>query len=154
MIDGWRDEILFVQIASAWFMAGLIWFVQLVHYPLMMRVGAAEWRAYERGHQQRTTWIVAPVMLIELLTAVLLVVSFAGDAAGRKPLSVSGEAIVWITSALLAVAWISTIAVQARLHGQLLGSDGMTLRRRLVRSNWIRTIAWSGRGVLLLLLLR
>lgn len=151
MIAAWQREILLAQVAAAWFMAGLIWFVQLVHYPLMSRVGAAEWRAYEREHQRRTTWIVAPMMLIELLTAAMLIFAVVSGAAAY---SATEELVIWVASALLAVAWLSTFAVQVRLHTQLLDSDDAAIRRRLVSSNWLRTFAWTARAVLLLLLLR
>lgn len=153
MIDSWYREILLVQTASALFMTGLIWFVQLVLYPLMSRVGEAEWRTYERDHQRRTTWIVAPVMLTELVTAALLVVLVAGPAEDR-PVHGSSVAIIWICTALLVLTWLSTFAVQVRLHTMLLETDDLTLRRRLVTSNWPRTVAWSARSVLLLWLLR
>jgi hypothetical protein len=37
------------------FMCGLAWFVQVVHYPLMARVGEPQWSEYERAHGTRRT---------------------------------------------------------------------------------------------------
>ena len=31
---------LLLQAAASWFLTGLIWIIQVVHYPLMSRVGA------------------------------------------------------------------------------------------------------------------
>ena len=45
--------------AVACALTGLIWTIQVVHYPLFARVGEAEWRAYEREHQRRITLVVA-----------------------------------------------------------------------------------------------
>jgi len=54
-------EVLLVAHAAATLvMVGVIWFVQVVHYPLMARVSASEFAAYEREHQNRTTFVVAP----------------------------------------------------------------------------------------------
>lgn len=50
---------------ATWFMTGLIWFVQIVHYPLMGAVPGDAFRVYQELHQRRTTWIVGPVMLVE-----------------------------------------------------------------------------------------
>jgi len=61
-----------VHAGATWFMTGLIWFVQIVHYPLMGAVQADAFPAYEVAHQRRTTWVVGPVMLIEASCAVLL----------------------------------------------------------------------------------
>ncbi len=148
MTGEWFREILMIQLASTWFMAGLIWFVQLVHYPLMLRVGAADWPVYEREHQRRTTWIVAPVMLIELLSAgLLLTLILEGAADGLVPARTS--VVVWISTALLALVWLSTFAVQVRLHRSLSKFHDARLLRRLVTTNWVRTVAWSGRALLL-----
>jgi sterol desaturase/sphingolipid hydroxylase (fatty acid hydroxylase superfamily) len=64
------------NLAATWFMVGLIWFVQVVHYPLFAAVPAGEpFAAYHRQHVRRTTWVVAPVMLVELVTAVALLLA-------------------------------------------------------------------------------
>jgi hypothetical protein len=64
-------EFLFLlQLAATLAMTGLIWFVQLVHYPLFGRVGPADFAQYLLSHQHRTTLIVAPLMLGEAGTAV------------------------------------------------------------------------------------
>ena len=118
------------------FMAGLITFVQVVHYPLMAKVGDHTWVAYEQAHTVRTGWVVIPPMLAELGSAVWIFASANGD-------QVQGLALAGLV--LLALIWISTAVFQAPAHGRLvLGFDG-EVHRRLVRSNWIRTAAWLGR---------
>lgn len=113
-------------------MCAVIWFVQLVHYPLFARVGAGEFKRYEQEHVRRITWIVAPLMLIELAASVWLV--------ARAP-----TVIHIFGLGLVGVIWLSTLLLQVPLHGQLSeGFDEATVRR-LVRSNWVRTIAWSMR---------
>lgn len=53
-------------------MTGSIWFVQIVHYPLMDAVGPENYNEYHRRHQNRTSYVVGPVMLFELATAIAL----------------------------------------------------------------------------------
>jgi hypothetical protein len=65
-------SILLLHAAATLSMTGLIWFVQVVHYPLMARVGRVGFADYEAAHTRRTTWVVAPPMLIEGFTAVVL----------------------------------------------------------------------------------
>ncbi len=65
--------VLLVHIAATLFMTGLIWFVQIVHYPLFSSVGADGFVAYEAAHTARTTWVVGPPMLLEAGTAALFV---------------------------------------------------------------------------------
>lgn len=57
------------HLAATLFMVGAVWFVQVVHYPLM----AGQPPAYAREHGRRTGWVLGPVMVAELGTAVLLV---------------------------------------------------------------------------------
>lgn len=125
--------------AATLFMVGVIWFVQVVHYPLMAKVPASEFAAYEHEHQNRTTFVVAPTMLIEALTAaMLLVVVLPG----------SGRILPAIGIMLLAVIWLSTFLVQVPLHVRLAGGFEAGAHRQLVWSNWLRTAAWTGRGIL------
>ena len=123
------------------FMTGLIWFVQVVHYPLFARVGGEEFPAYSRAHQTLTTLVVGPPMLVEALTAALLVVV--------RPTGVSA-ALSWIGLALVAVIWLSTAALQVPAHAKLVQGFDPAIGSFLVQTNWIRTFAWTARGILVL----
>lgn len=129
-------------------LAGLIWTIQVVHYPLFAKVGEADWVAYERSHQARITVIVAPLMLTELVTAALLLLPLLSATTGR---------VDWLPLAgavLVGVIWASTVFVQVPLHGRLeQRSDAATIAR-LVLTNWLRTIAWTLRALIALELLR
>jgi hypothetical protein len=124
-------------------MTGLIWFVQVVHYPLFAAVGGAESVAYERAHCRRTSLVVLPLMLAELALALVVWWAAPGPLA---PLASVGLAA-------LAVVWLSTFALQVPCHRRLSqGPDPATLRR-LVATNWLRTAAWTARGAVAVLLL-
>lgn len=138
-------SVLLIHAAATWFMVGLIWFVQLVHYPLMAKVSPPAFVDYARAHQRRTSFIVLPVMLIELVTAGLVV--WASDGT---------DIPLWLALlglGLLAVIWLSTFALQVPLHHHLAKGFDATACRRLVGTNWLRTAAWSARGVLALMML-
>ena len=135
--------VLLVHVAATWAMVGLIWFVQLVHYPLFAAVGPLDFIDYESQHTRRTTWVVALFMPLEAVTAVWLLADVPdGLSAG----------LVAVGLVLVAALWLSTATWQAPMHGRL--SDGFdpSLQRRLVQSNWVRTALWSARGVLVLVL--
>jgi len=132
--------ILLANAAATLFMTGVIWFVQLAHYPLLDGVGKGGFAGYERRNTRRTTWVVAPPMLIEAATTLLL--------AWRPGVIPALEARVGL--ALLVAIWVSTAALQVPCHRRLeAGFDGPT-HRRLVRTNWIRVAGWSGRAALVL----
>lgn len=64
--------VLTLNIFATFSMTGIIWFVQVVHYPLFSNVGSEQFTTYEGLHQNLTTIVVAPLMLIELFTAFAL----------------------------------------------------------------------------------
>lgn len=130
--------------AATWAMTGLIWFVQVVHYPLFAAVGPAAFPAYHAAHTRLTTLVVAPLMLVEAALAVWLVAARADSAW-----------VVWTGAALLAVVWLATFGLSVPRHNWLAahGADAVVLRT-LVSTNWVRTIAWTLRAVLAAWMLR
>ncbi len=117
------------HLAATLFMVGAVWFVQVVHYPLM----AGQSPEYARAHARRTGWVLAPVMFTELGTALLL----ARFAPGWP------HAVGLLF--LLAI-WASTWCVQVPCHNRLAVAFEPTVHRRLVATNWVRTALWSARG--------
>ena len=130
-----------LQLGSTLYMVGLIWFVQLVHYPLMSSVGEGSYREYQQRHMRWTGVAVGPAMLLEALTSVALL--------WAKPPAVPLW-VVWLGVALLGVVWGSTALLQVPSHQRLLEGFEAKAHRHLVYTNVLRTLAWSARGVLLL----
>jgi len=144
MTDDLPRILLLANAAATLYMAGVIWFVQVVHYPLFARVSVEGYAAYQSDHMRLTTWVVAPPMLVELATAVALL--------WLRPASVSLAAL-FAGVGLLAVVWASTFVLQVPCHEALgRGFDAAT-HRRLVATNALRTAAWSGRAALVLAML-
>lgn len=120
-----------------WTLCGLIWLVQLVHYPLFLLVPATAAVAYEHEHCRRIAPLVAPLMLLEAALTAWLCWS--------PPASVA-PATALVGAALLLVVWLSTALLQVPLHHRLERADDQDAKMGLVRTNWIRTVAWSLRG--------
>ena len=99
--------VLLVHLAATLVMVGVIWFVQIVHYPLFSRVGSGGFALYSDAHSRLTTYVVGPPMLVEAATALLLVF--------RRPEGVSLTAAV-IGLALVGVVWLSTALLQVPRH--------------------------------------
>jgi uncharacterized membrane protein len=135
------NALLILQFAATWYMVGLIWMVQIVHYPLFDRVDETQFAAFEAAHSRLITPIVGLPMLVELSTAIWMVI-------------VGGPATIprWIPLVgLVAVIliWLVTALVSVPCHQRLAaGFDGPT-HQWLVLSNWLRTLLWSGRGIML-----
>lgn len=130
-----------IHLVSTWYMVGLIWFVQLVHYPLFDGVGDDGFVDYERRHTVNTSWAVGPPMLAEMGTAILLPV--------LRPELLSSWAFVG-ACALLVLIWLSTAILQVPMHQKLGAGFETAAHSRLVKTNWIRTVAWTLRGVLVI----
>jgi hypothetical protein len=134
------DLLFLTQFASTLIMVGVIWFVQVIHYPLYDRVGRDGFARYERSHQNLTGWVVIPPMLLELLTTLAMLWS--------HPAGVEAW-VAYLGLALLAVVWASTFLLQVPAHRRLADRFESAAYRRLVRTNWVRTVAWTLRGALL-----
>jgi hypothetical protein len=129
--------LLAVQFAATWFMVGLIWTIQLVHYPLFALVGEGSFVRYEAEHTRRMGWLLAIPASIEVVTAAALVFV--------RPPDVS-LALVVLAGAVLAALWLTTALVQVPLHRTLVEDPSKGAMRRLVATNWVRTIGWTLRG--------
>ncbi|MFN0054777.1 MAG: hypothetical protein ACKV0T_21605 [Planctomycetales bacterium] len=130
-----------LYVGSTLSMVGVIWFVQVVHYPLMSLVGAAESASYTAVNQRLTTWVVGPFMLVE-----------AGSNMALAYLPIPEQAAVafWTGTGLLFVIWLATAICSVPQHGVLSRGFSPPHHRRLVLTNWIRTVVWTIRGVLVL----
>lgn len=135
--------LLLVHVAATLVGVGVIWVVQVVHYPLFARVGEAAWPGYHAGHVRRITWVVGPAMSVEGVTGALLVLA-PPDGVGRA-LPLAGLVLV-------ALVWASTWLLQVPLHRRLEGRVDAAAIARLVAGNWIRTALWTARGVLVLVM--
>ena len=121
-------------------MCGIIWFVQVVHYPLFARIDGEGSQAFADDNQARTGRVVIPFMLVEGLTAAALAWSPPPDV--PRWLTIAGLVLV-------VALWLSTALVQMPLHARL-ASEGHAAGTvaALVRSNWPRTLLWSLRAAL------
>ena len=136
--------LLLVHAAATLAMVGLIWFVQVVHYPLFDLASERRFERFAAQHQRRTSFVVVPLMLTEMGTALALV---AAPPAGLGP------GLPWLGIVFLALIWLSTALLQVPLHRRLGRGYDLPSIRGLVASNWLRTVAWTARGWLALELL-
>jgi len=135
-----------VQFAATLFMTGLIWFVQIVHYPLFATVFThttpSAFREYETRHANRTGWVVFLPMAVELLTALAPLLPHLRPTFLSPPKAIASAALVLLI-------WASTGLLQVPLHNRLAADPTPSTIRRLVLSNWLRTALWTARAILL-----
>jgi len=128
-----------LHVCATLFMTGLIWFVQVVHYPLKAAVGPGAFRRYQAQHVQRTGWVVGPPMIVEAVTAAALAL--------LPPAGIPhGVALAGLS--LLILVWVATALFSVPAHAALANGFVPDVHQRLVRTNWVRTLGWSARSVL------
>jgi hypothetical protein len=135
--------ILLTCLASTLFMTGLIWFVQVVHYPLFERVDLGSFGRYHADHTRSTGLVVILPMVLELLTSFALV--------GQRPERVEPW-MAWLGLALAVATWAATFFFSVPAHNRLARGFDAEAHRTLVRTNGLRVLAWTGHSAVLLLM--
>jgi Domain of unknown function (DUF1772) len=129
-------------------MTGLIWFVQVVHYPIFGKVPPEQFTAFHQAHLATTGKVVMLPMILELLcSGLMLTLKF--DNRLQNGLN-------YAAAALTIFIWIVTGFVSVPIHNQL-ATNGFSasLIEKLVATNWLRTWAWTARtGILLYFLVK
>lgn len=130
--------ILSLHVLSTWFMVGVIWFVQCVQYPLFSEVGVHEFRKFHQKLMSRISFVVMPPMILEISTWI-----------GLWMMGLRTEGFL-LSGMILGVIWCATFFVQVPCHRVLSRGFDAPTHLRLLRTNWIRTLFWTLRGLIVL----
>lgn len=124
-----NELVLQVYFVTSAIMVGVIWMVQLVHYPAFYYVDEEKFKDFSLFHQAKITYIVGPIMIIELLSGLYLM----------------PKADIFILSSLvlLIAIWLVTFFFSVKEHNKLLHGKDQEAIKSLILSNWARTILWS-----------
>lgn len=136
-----NNLIYFVHAFTCFFMTGLIWLIQQIHYPAYRFISAERFAEYQRFHTSSITFIVGPIMAIELLSGFSIL--FYEKFNAWSTLNFLGLILIWLTTAFLSVP----------SHAKLSMGFSQDSISFLISTNWIRTILWTVRSFLLLYLL-
>ncbi|MCB1109935.1 MAG: hypothetical protein KDK64_03065 [Chlamydiia bacterium] len=128
-----------VQLVVTWMIVGIMWFLQVVHYPLYRKIkeGFVE---YERSHIRRAALLIGPIMLIEAITAILLI----GASTEGTLTKLAGANLI-----LLIFIWLSTFLFQINQHQKLSVRFSHKILQGLIHCNWIRTLLWTLKGIIM-----
>jgi hypothetical protein len=133
--------ILLANLASTLYMTGVIWLIQLVQYPFFSKIGASNFAEYHASYTAWITPVVAPLMIAELATSFFIIF--------YPPNHIDAK-LLYAGLILTLIIWASTFFLQVPMHEKLGSGFNAEAHAFLVNSNWIRTIAWSLRSVLVL----
>jgi len=131
------------NLVSTLVLSGIIWTVQLVHYPLMTLVDRDAFVGYEAAHAPRMAAVVVLPWTVQGITTAWLLV--------ERPAAV-GASLVWSGALAAALTVLVTVAWSVPAHARLAMGFDERVHALLVRTNWLRTTAWTTHAAIALLI--
>jgi hypothetical protein len=117
-------------------LAAVLWLVQLVVYPAFLWIDPARFTVWHQGYTGAVTWVVAPLIFLQTT-----------GVAGRLWLVERTGPLWFLEVGCTVLAWAVTVFVSIPIHGKLQGDLTAAVRlaamQELVRTNWLRTAAWT-----------
>ena len=133
------DTLYFIQIVCNSYLVSLVFMTQFITYPTFLHIDKDKFSEYHRKYVNNISFIVAPVMLIELLT--LLLIAY-----------LSKDFLIIKSLILLLVIWLTTFFIMIPSHNRISKSFNIKEINRLINYNWVRTILWSFKLLLIIFL--
>ena len=128
---------LILHLTATSVMVGVIWVIQLVHYPSFHFVKLKQYTSFQRFHMSRISYVVIPAMLTELFTLILIIISMDQI-----------DTLVLASAILLIFIWLMTAVFFSGVHQKLTLGYDQTVVDKLVKLNWGRTLLWTLRLLL------
>ena len=119
-------------------MTGVIWVIQIVHYPSFHFIEKELYTVFQKFHMNKISIIVIPIMLAELITGMMLFL----DKSSKSPFLI-------ISFVILVLIWLITGVFFSKAHNELMSGYQELVVNQLVVMNWIRTLLWTLRLLLL-----
>ena len=109
----------------------VLWLVQLVIYPRFLRIDACELIAWHKAYVFRFSCVIIPLIVTQFICASFAVVT-------------SGTLRSWVVLSLVLACLVLSFAVSVPLHKKIdQGDPTKEYRRKLIQTNWPRTILWT-----------
>lgn len=134
---------LFTNLVVTIFMTGICFYIQFVHYPLFLFIAEGDMPIYLQKHQRFSSLLIFPVMTLETFTAFWLCF---------EPIFTNLRFYFNFAFLLVLIIWITTLFLQFPCYRKLLDRYNEKAILFLIRSNWIRTVVWSMRTLLMVFL--
>ncbi len=128
-----------IHLISTSMMVSLIWLIQILHYPSFIYVDRDQYESFQKFHMKKISFIVMPLMVTEFLTSAYILL-FGNN---------ENEYLFTLSFILLLVIWGLTIFIFSNIHQELSLGYNQRIISSLIHLNWIRTILWSLRLIIL-----
>ena len=118
-------------------LVSIIWIIQVLHYPTFRYIESNIESEFHRFHTRSISFIVGPLMVIELLMASI-------------NLYIDLEVVSTILFVIVIIIWLSTFLIQVPIHNKLSSNYDQSLVNRLIKTNWIRTSCWTTKFLIMI----
>lgn len=140
-MEHFLPAILNINLLVSAYMTGIIWLIQVLHYPLFLQIQAADFSNFHLKHTKVMGFLVGPVMCIELIVGLSLII-------------LQFNYLTLLNFIFVSAIWGCTFFVSVPLHSQLTRNWDPDLIDRLIRTNWPRTALWTLKLILAFYLCR
>ena len=123
-----------IHIVSTSIMVGVIWIMQLVHYPSFNFINIEDYKSFQEFHMKRISVIVIPAMTIELISGILIFWIYQ-----------TNNIFFNVSLFCLFFIWFLTAILFSKMHQKVTLGDQISIITKLVNLNWLRTISWTFR---------
>ena len=131
------DDLLTTHLTSTSIMVGVIWVIQLVHYPSFKYVNESDYIIFQKYHMSNISYIVFHIMFTELTTAILIF--FSGEKSFFFMLSLICLFLIWVITGVLFT----------KFHNILQKGKDLKMIEKMIKANWMRTLLWTLRLIMI-----
>ena len=123
--------IVYISLFTNLIMVGVSLITQFVTYPSFKLIKSITFSEFHKSYTKKMLFIVAPVMILELISSLLLVIFDISDN--------NTEIGLLITLILI---WLLTFFTIVPIHNKLTVNYNKDLNQKLIKLNGLRTILW------------
>ena len=122
---------IFISLFSNLIMVGVSLITHFVTYPSFRLIKSSLFSEFHKSYTNKMLFIVAPVMILELISSLFLVIFDVSDNNTEIGLLIS-----------LLLIWFLTFFIIVPIHNKLTVNYNKDLNQKLIKYNGLRTIFW------------
>ena len=109
----------------------MVWLAQVIMYPSLAHIDEYSFVTWHKKYASRIAFFVIPLLCGQAIIVAILIYCGSGI-------------LEFLSAAIIALCWASTFGLSVPCHAKLQRSGkDLSVIRRLVRTNLIRTILWT-----------
>ena len=115
-------------------LVGILFVTQLITYPSFLAVVSHVFISFHKRYTMNISFIVIPFMIGELFSLIYL--NYI-------------DSDLFLSLMILLVIWLFTFIILVPIHNKLSLKHNISLINRLINYNWLRTILWAVKLIIL-----